>query len=52
MPRALWKGAVIAESDDVEVLEGYSYFPTAAVDHRYRQPTPVRPRARLSKTKH
>lgn len=39
MPRALWNGAVIAESDDVEVVDGYSYFPADAVNHRYLQPS-------------
>jgi uncharacterized protein (DUF427 family) len=35
MPRAVWNGAVIAESDDVEVVDGYTYFPaeTVARDH-------------------
>ncbi|CAN5771206.1 DUF427 domain-containing protein [soil metagenome] len=31
MPRATWNGAVIAESDDVVVVDGYSYFPKEAV---------------------
>lgn len=31
MPRATWNGAVIAESDDVVVVEGYTYFPRDAV---------------------
>lgn len=26
MTRAVWNGAVIAESDDVEAVDGYSYF--------------------------
>lgn len=39
MPRALWNGAVIAKSDDVEVVDGFSYFPADAVDHRYLQPS-------------
>lgn len=31
MPRALWKGQVIAESDTFEVVEGNVYFPPDAV---------------------
>ena len=31
MARATWNGAVIAESDDIEVVEGNLYFPAAAV---------------------
>lgn len=31
MPRASWKGAVIAESDDVVVVDGYTYFPKESV---------------------
>mgnify|MGYP001796611086 CR=1 FL=1 len=26
---------MIAESDDVEVVDGYTYFPADSVDHRY-----------------
>ncbi len=32
MARAIWNGAVLAESDDVVVVDGYSYFPRDAVD--------------------
>lgn len=39
MPRAVWNGAVIAESDDVEVVDRYTYFPADAVDHRYLRAT-------------
>lgn len=31
MPRATWKGAVIAESDQTVVVEGNHYFPPAAL---------------------
>lgn len=34
MARAMWNGAVIAESDDFEVVDGYTYFPADAVDRR------------------
>lgn len=32
MTRAIWNGAVIAESDDVVVVDGYHYFPRTSVD--------------------
>lgn len=32
MPKAVWNGAVIAESDDTVVVEGNHYFPRSAVD--------------------
>ena len=35
MPRAIWKGAVLAESDHVEVVEGNSYFPPGSVNPSY-----------------
>lgn len=31
MPRALWKGTVIAESDKFEVVEGNVYFPPDSI---------------------
>lgn len=33
--KAIWNGAVIAESDDTVVVEGNHYFPRAAVDDQY-----------------
>ena len=33
MPKATWNGAVLAESDRCEVVEGNQYFPPDAVDH-------------------
>ncbi len=32
MPRAVWQGAVIAQSDRTEVVEGNHYFPPESVD--------------------
>lgn len=37
--RAIWNGAVIAESDDTVVVEGNHYFPPEAVDRRYLRPS-------------
>jgi uncharacterized protein (DUF427 family) len=33
--KAIWNGVVIAESDDVVVLEGNHYFPEAALKREY-----------------
>lgn len=35
MARAIWNGAVIAESDDIVVVEGNSYFPRESVNDEY-----------------
>lgn len=35
MPRAVWNGQVIADSDDTVVVEGNHYFPPDAVDDRF-----------------
>ncbi|HWG55320.1 MAG TPA: DUF427 domain-containing protein [Gaiellaceae bacterium] len=33
--KAIWNGAVVAESDDTVVVEGNHYFPAASLDRRY-----------------
>jgi uncharacterized protein (DUF427 family) len=35
MMKAIWKGAVLAESDDTVVVEGNHYFPREAIDGNY-----------------
>jgi uncharacterized protein (DUF427 family) len=35
MPRAVWNGVVLAESDDTILLEGNHYFPPEAVRSEY-----------------
>lgn len=35
MVKAVWKDTVIAESDDVEVVEGNVYFPPSSVHREY-----------------
>jgi uncharacterized protein (DUF427 family) len=35
MKRASWNGVVIAESDDIVVVEGNAYFPEAALKKEY-----------------
>lgn len=33
--KAIWNGAIIAESDDIVVIEGHHYFPAASVYGQY-----------------
>ncbi len=33
--KAMWQGAVLAESDDTEVVEGNHYFPADALNREY-----------------
>lgn len=35
MPRAIWNGAVLAESDRCEIVEGNCYFPPQAIKREY-----------------
>ncbi len=35
MPTAKWNGAVIAQSDNTQIVEGNHYFPRAAVNSDY-----------------
>jgi uncharacterized protein (DUF427 family) len=39
MPRALWQGKVIAESDRCELVEGNVYFPPEALKREHFQPS-------------
>jgi uncharacterized protein (DUF427 family) len=39
MPRATWNGAVLAESDRCEIVEGNRYFPLASVRREYLRPS-------------
>ena len=39
MPRAIWNGAVIAESDKFETVEGNVYFPPAAIKREFFKPS-------------
>ncbi len=38
MPKALWNGQVVAESDKTEMVEGNQYFPPDSVRKEYLQP--------------
>ena len=37
--KASWNGAVIAESDRTEIVEGNHYFPADSLDRRYFEPS-------------
>jgi uncharacterized protein (DUF427 family) len=39
MPKAIWEGTVIAESDNCVVVEGNQYFPAEAVRKECLQPS-------------
>jgi uncharacterized protein (DUF427 family) len=39
MARATWNGAILAESDEVELVEGNVYFPPDAVRSEYLKPS-------------
>lgn len=39
MPKAVWNGQVIAESDDTVVVEGNHYFPLEAIKSEFFQPS-------------
>ncbi len=39
MPKAMWNGVVLAESDATEIVEGNHYFPPEAIDRRYFRPS-------------
>jgi uncharacterized protein (DUF427 family) len=39
MPRAIWNGAVIAETAKHELVEGNVYFPPESVKREYLQPS-------------
>ena len=39
MPKALWNGVVIAESDATEIIEGNHYFPPTSIHQQYFRKT-------------
>jgi len=39
MPRATWKGIVLAESDEHEMVEGNVYFPRSALRMEHLEPS-------------
>ncbi len=41
MPRAIWNGTVIAQSNRCEVVEGNPYFPPDAVKREYLRDSPT-----------
>ncbi len=44
MPRAVWNGVVLAESDDTVVVEGNHYFPPDALHEKFFTPSEHRTR--------
>ena len=41
MPKAIWKDAVLAESDRCEIVEGNRYFPPGSVNHSHLRDSPT-----------
>ena len=39
MPKAIWNGQVVAESDEFETVEGNIYFPPTAIKKQYFTPS-------------
>ena len=39
MPKAIWNGAVLAESEACEVVEGNQYFPPDSIKQEFFQPS-------------
>ena len=39
MPRATWNGAILAESNHTEIVEGNHYFPPDAIHPQYFRPS-------------
>ena len=37
--RATWNGRVLAESDDIVMVEGNAYFPVSSLDESYFEPS-------------
>ena len=35
MPKAIWNGAIIAQSDQTEIVEGNHYFPAESINREY-----------------
>lgn len=35
MPRAIWNGAILAQTEDYEMVEGNVYFPPETIDPQY-----------------
>jgi uncharacterized protein (DUF427 family) len=41
MPKAIWNGAVLAETDRCETVEGNCYFPPDSIRKQYFKPSPT-----------
>jgi len=42
MPRAIWNGTVVAETDTFETVEGNVYFPPGAIKQEFFAPSPTK----------
>ena len=42
MPRAIWNGTVVAETDQFETVEGNVYFPPGAIKREFFKPSPTK----------
>lgn len=42
MARAIWNGAILAESDNCEIVEGNHYFPADSIRSEYFKPSDTR----------
>lgn len=40
--KAIWNGALLAESDETKLVEGNHYFPPESVDRRHLKPSAMR----------
>jgi uncharacterized protein (DUF427 family) len=41
MPKAVWNGAVLAQSDRTEIVEGNHYFPSGSLNREYFKESPT-----------
>ena len=52
MPKAIWEGAVLAESENCVVVEGNQYFPPEAVRREHLQPSDLTTKCAWKGTAH
>jgi uncharacterized protein (DUF427 family) len=41
MARATWNGKIIAESDNTQTVDGYTYFPPQSIKREFLKPSPT-----------
>jgi len=42
MPKAVWNGRTVADSDETRLVQGSHYFPPDSIDRRYFRASPTR----------